>query len=676
MKKGEWLSMETAEQQIQELIETRGDFVVLLNAKGVVVHSNQNWIYYCQKHQLPSALWKVGENYRSCLKKLKKFNELQCIDDVLAGLEEEIQLSLFYHKEVIDYLSVNYRPFLLGRNTKGIILYKQLLTDNPPVTSLQTKVVLESMSDAFFLLDNQMRFYLLNSESEKIVHRKKEELIGRNIWTCFPNAVGTKFYSNFTRALQDRSSLHFEEYYAPLNSWFSVKVYPVEDGGLAIYYQKIKKEEEMGAGVSEIPYTDFLTGWPTRRRFEEKTNQLLKENLPFSLFYINLDNFKHINTLYNHKTGDEVIKDIAKSLEKLLGPRDIVGRLDGDELILLRLHQEKENIEDFSRRLREIFSKPFISKNSQSISVNASIGVSSYPQDSYSAEELITFAETAMRTAKKQTGSAYSLFHSGMGVDLARRLVIEKSLEENLKELGFHFAVQPQIHCEIGKLTGIEVLARWNHPLLGPISPVEFINIAEETGTISRLTYCLLEEVFSFIKETVDIFGNFPKTAINVTSSLLTSQTFFEDLFHLMEKHHISPEQIELEITESVELTSSEITLANLMACRSKGISIALDDFGTGFSMLAYLVDYPINKIKIDKSFIGKIGHNAKSDAVLKSLIQFVKGIDCELLAEGVETIEESLFLQQNGCPIHQGYLHDKPLLPEAFVQKYLQKLA
>ena len=662
--------------QTHKVVERQGDFIVLLNTDGVIAYSNQAWINYCKKHQLLYALWKVGENYLHCLEKMKKSNELECINDVLAGTsKEKMHLSMFSNPETTNYFSVKYQQFSLDSKTKGLVLHKQLVTGASAVSSLNTEMVLESMADAFYLLDNQMRFCFLNAESEKVLQRKKEELIGRNIWSCFPIAVGTKFYSNYVRAMHEQIPLQFEEYFALLDAWFSVKVTPVKDGGLAIYYRMIKKEDKMGALLSQIPYNDYLTGWPTRRKFTEKTERVLQEASTFSILYINLDNFKHINTLYNHNTGDEVLENIAKNIEKLLYPGDLTGRLDSDELILLRLFQEDEQLADFLEKLKKIFIQPIILEDFRSITVSASIGVSSYPQDTYSAEELIAFAETAMRAAKKQIGSSFSIFHAGMGIDLNRRLMIEKSLEGDLQELGFHFVVQPQVNCETGDLAGIEVLSRWNHPTLGPISPVEFIGIAEETGTISRLTTHLLKEVFSFIKDREKYGESFPKTAINVTSSLVTSKTFFEDLFFLMKSYQISPGQIELEITESVELTYSELTLANLMVCRSKGISIALDDFGTGFSMLAYLVDYPIDKIKLDKSFINKIGKGAKSEAVLKSLIQFIKGIDCELLAEGVETAEDSMFLQANGCSIHQGYLHDKPLAPEAFDKKYLKSL-
>ncbi|HSI65781.1 MAG TPA: GGDEF domain-containing protein [Planococcus sp. (in: firmicutes)] len=665
--------METAGQQIQELIEARGDFVVLLNPKGIIIHTNQNWIDYCLKRQLSSEHWTVGENYLRCLEETKKFSELQCIDSVLHGSKkEEFQLSTFTTEEKADYLSVKYRQFPISSKTQGIILYKQLLVDETPLSHLNTEVVLESMTNAFFLLDNQMRFDFVNAETEKVLRRKKEELIGRSIWSCFPEAVGTEFYSTYMHAAQERIAIQFEEFFAPLDSWFTVKVFPVKEGGLAVYYQKIPKEEELEAVLLEIPYKDYLTGWPNRRKFEEKIEHVLKQNLPFSLLYINLDNFKHINTFYNHHTGDQLISRIAKCLNNLVFTDDIAARLDGDELILLHLHQKNEDVEGYVKRVREVFTEPFVTESAQSFTVTASIGVSSYPKDACNSKKLVAFGEKAMRTAKKQRGASYTFFHPDMGYDLARRVVIERSLAGDLGAQGFHFAVQPQINCETRELTGIEILSRWKHPALGTISPIEFIAIAEETGTISRLTNYLLEEVFSFIQNEKKHDGSFPKTAINVTPSLLASKPIFENLFALMAKYQIAPEDIEIEITESVELISSEITLSNLRACRSKGISIALDDFGTGFSMLAYLVDYPVDKIKLDKSFVAKIGKDLKSEAVLKSLIQFVIGIDCELLAEGVETQLESEFLQENGCPIHQGFFYDKPLAPEAFKQKYL----
>lgn len=188
--------METATQQIQELIEALDDFVVLLNTNGTIVHTNQNWVDFCLINHLSREHWAVAENYLQCLAKIKKYNELQCIDNIVKGnKKEEAQLSLFGSEEANDYVSVKYCQFPICSKTKGVILSKQLLSDTSPFSTLSAEVVLESMTNAFYLLDNQMRFDFVNSESEKVLLRKKEELIGQNIWACFPRTVRTAFYS-------------------------------------------------------------------------------------------------------------------------------------------------------------------------------------------------------------------------------------------------------------------------------------------------------------------------------------------------------------------------------------------------------------------------------------------------------------------------------------------------
>ncbi|MFD1032622.1 putative bifunctional diguanylate cyclase/phosphodiesterase [Metaplanococcus flavidus] len=660
--------MKTLGRQTQELIEKLPDFVVVLNAAGIIMYSNQSWVDYCCDHQLSNSLWKTGSD---CLENLvddRNRERLKWSKNPDTGaVEDSFQPSSVVFKN----FSIRSRQFPLEEGAAGIILYIHPL-ELLPFQSLTTASILENMTDAFYLLDRKMNFQYVNSNTESLLNVTKEELLGANIWTLFPQWTGTRSYANYNRAMQERVQIEYRDYHGPSDSWFAVRLVPVGEDGLAVYYQRTSNDVVIQQALTEYASTDYLTTWTNRRKFEENLEMLLKQDTPLSLLYINLDNFKHINNLYNHKTGDEVLKVLAKNLEKILKPYELAGRLDGDELVLLHLRKDGEELDDFPQKVKEVFAQAIILENSQVITVNASIGVSLYPQDSSNANELITFAETAMRNAKIQKGTSNSFFHSDMGTDLARRLLIERDLSGNLKAKGFHFVLQPQINCSTGETDGVEVLARWHHPKLGPLSPLEFIGIAEETGTISHLTKHLLNEVFSFLKYNHKLYHGVPRTAINITPSLLTSRLFFEDLFRLMDKYQISSDWIEIEITESEELTVSEVTLENLLACRARGISIALDDFGTGFSMLAYLMDFPIDKIKLDKSFISKIGFNLKSEAVVKSLIQFVKNIGCKLVAEGVESQAEAAFLEMNGCLIHQGYLYDRPLLPETFVKYYL----
>lgn len=664
--------MELLNPQVRELIEERDDFVVLLDADGFVLLANDKWINYCLQHELQSPYWKIGMDYAGFLKETGKAAEFENIQDILKGKAQKLfHLSPFLVCGNHEWLSIKYRAFLLANGSKGIILYHQPVCLQS-VNSLHTQHILENMTDAFYLIDHQMNFHYLNRQSEKLLLHRREELIGQNLWAAFPEAIGTTFFKSFIRAMQERSSVQFEEYYKPLAAWFTVKVYPIENGGLAVYCQSNSERLPAEEELEKFACTDYLTGLPNRRKIAEEVERLLQKEIPFSILYLNLDKFKYINTLYTHQAGDKVFKKIVEELKGLIDPQDLMGRLEGDELAIVRIHQKDDDVPAFTKKVNKLFDKPFPLDNLNYVDVNTSIGVISSPADSMEFEDLMTFGEVAMRKAKKEKGSSFCFFDSTMRNDLARRMLIEQSLSENLKSLGFHFTVQPQINALTSKVRGVEVLSRWNHPELGVISPVEFISIAEETDAIERLTEHLLEEVLSYVKTREENYSSMLRTAVNITPSLLDSPTFFDKLFRLLDTFDIPPELLEIEITESVELRYSETTLTNLLACRAIGISIALDDFGTGFSSLAYLLDFPINKIKLDKSFIDKIGHDARSEAVLKSLIHFINSVDCDLVAEGVEEAHESLFLTINGCTIHQGYFYEKPMLPQAFDEKYL----
>ncbi|EIM08451.1 PAS/PAC sensor-containing diguanylate cyclase/phosphodiesterase [Planococcus antarcticus DSM 14505] len=664
--------MELLEQQVQALIEERDDLVVLLDTNGFVLLANNKWINYCPQREWPAFSRKIGMDYLGFLKKTRNLVELENIQDMLQGkAQKHFQLNPSYTGDRTEWLSTKYRSFPLDDGSNGVILYQQPV-NLQSVSSLHNEHILENMTDAFYLLDHQMNFYFLNAQSEQLLHCQRENLIGKNLWAAFPETTKTALYPNYNRAMQERVPVKFTEYYKLLDSWFTVRVYPIENDGLAVYYQTISKQLAIEEGLGKFACADYLTGLPTRRKIEEEIGALLQKDTPFSLLYLNLDNFKYINTFYTHKNGDKVIKSIVARLKKLIDAQDLVGRLEGDELVIVRRHRKDNDVLAFTKKVSTLFNQPFSLGCSNFVDVSASIGVISCPADSQEFVDLMTYSEIAMRKAKGQKGSSFCIFDSTMSDNLTRRMLIEQSLTEDLKSLGFYFAIQPQIDAATSRVRGVEVLARWHHPELGMISPIEFIAIAEETDTIERLTEHLMVDVFSYMKTRENQYGSMLPTAINITPSLLDSTTFFDKLFSMLDNFGISPTLIEIEITESVELRYSETTLTNLLACRAKGISIALDDFGTEFSSLAYLLDFPVNKIKMDKSFINKIGYDPKSEAVLKSLIQFVNSVDCALVAEGVEQAHEALFLTMNGCNIHQGYLYDKPMLPKVFDEKYL----
>lgn len=540
------------------------------------------------------------------------------------------------------------------------------------IATFTAETVLESMTDGFFLLDDDLKFDYINEVAEKIIGKSRLEVVGRNVNEMFPDLGGSNLETQYKHALRTKEGIEFEEYISSFDAWFHIKMIPQKRGGLVIYCQNINQQKKLEDKLTDFAYCDDLTGLPNRRKMTEIAVALKQKKKKFACFYINLDNLKFINALYNYSSGDKVVISVAERLNTLSDERCHIGRLEGDEFIVVRESEPGERLEGFAEKLLDIFREPFILADFQSAYVSASIGIACIPFDTKRLRELVAFAETAMYDAKVKKGPSFSFYRPKMKANRERRVLIEKSLMNCLEGSGFYFTVQPQIAGGGINLSGIEVLARWNHPVLGELSPLEFIEVAEQSGTIAHLTTHLLHGVFKMIRDWEVRYEWNVKTAINMTPSLLANPVFFETFFDLMEFYGVRPELVEVELTEHAEMAYSNTTMKNLELCREKGISIAIDDFGTGFSMISYLTQFPINKIKIDRYFIRKIGEDAKSEAILKSLIHLAQSIQCELLAEGVERPEEVEFLKENSCTIFQGYYYDKPLAIKDFEKKYL----
>ncbi|WP_203335068.1 putative bifunctional diguanylate cyclase/phosphodiesterase [Planococcus beigongshangi] len=554
---------------------------------------------------------------------------------------------------------------------KGVLVFHKPVTlhSTQPITA---EIVLESMTEGFCLLDDALQLIYINEKAEELFRTERRSVVGRGLFELFPEAMDSLFHHHYERALREQVTTEFVDYYEPLDTWFQVKASPMKKGGLAIFFQDVSERQKTEAQLTEAAYYDYLTGLSNRRSILQTTRSMIERKEKFSVFHISIDNLNFINALHNQHAGETIMKKIAQELKSFSSDSCHVGRMDGNEFIVLLKPRTGENLAEFAEQIEGIFYTSISLENEKKVTISASIGIACYPFDAESTDELLSFAEMAMSEAKNVHGSSYAFFRPVMKIQRARKSIIEEGLAGELKTTGFYYTMQPQIDGRSNELVGVEVLSRWNHPELGEISPPEFIQVAEETGTIVSLTLHLLTEVFTKIKEWENHFEWNVRTAINMTASLLSNSDFFDQFFYMMDRYKINPDLIEIEITEQAELTYSPKTLENLLLCKAKGISIAIDDFGTGFSMISYLTHFPITKIKIDRSFVQKIGQDTKSEAVLKSLIHLARSIECELVAEGVERNEEAAFLRANDCDVYQGYLYDKPLKVIEFEQKYL----
>lgn len=661
--------------QLEKTTNSDDEFLITLDKDGRIIESNQAWHDYCLEHSLSESLWQTGTDYLSVLEKRSKENELQSIKRILRKeTEEHKQLYPFTLPDgSVQWFQVKVRGYKgTTENKMGAIVYHSpvsLHTTEP----ISAELILESMTEGFYLLDEGLHLMYINEIGEKLLQCRQQDVIGKKIWDYFNEAINTSFHYHYERALRENTIIQFIDYYKPLDTWFQVKAYPLSKGGLAVYFQDVSEQKIAESKLAESAYYDYLTGLPNHRSLTLKVHSFIEQNKSFTVLHLTIDNLSFFNAAHHYNAGDDITKRVAELLNELADENCYAARMNRNEFIVLKEVDTGETPEKLAKCIEKIFLKPIRIHNSGAINVSVSVGIARYPMDSPLIDEVFTYAELAMEEAKKIRNSSHAIFNSEMKLSRDRRVAIEQGLSGDLKKNGFYFTLQPQIDGNTGKIVGSEILSRWAHPELGEISPLEFIPVAEETGAIFPLTVHLLEEVFTQLKIWENRFGWRLSTAVNMTSSLLGNPRVYDKFIELMDRYEIDPCLIEIEITEQAELTYSPQTLDNLLLYKSKGMSIAIDDFGTGFSMISYLTTFPINKIKIDKSFVQKIGHDRKSRAVLKSLIHLAKSIECDLLAEGVERVEEAEFLQANDCSVFQGYLFDKPMKTMDFELKYIR---
>lgn len=667
--------MEESYGQMQEWMNTFDEFLIAIDEQGIIINVNESWVDFCVEHDVRKSIWTPGTDYLEQLKSKGKTNEHDLIKQVLANeISEHKQMYPFLlGNGNTQWLQVKVRGVSLNSaQRRGAIIYHQPVSLDSS-ESITAEIVLESMTDGFYLLDDELNLIYMNDIAEGMLEVKRGSAAGRAIFSIFPEAQET-FSHHYQRALNEQNIIEFVDYYKPLDKWFQVKACPLSKGGLSVYFQDVSEQKKTEAQLTEFAYYDYLTRLPNRKLIIQKIQSLLEQGTDFSVFHVTIDNLNFINSTFTYNAGDTIMKKVADELKEIQSASCHIGRSDGCEFLIVREHALGGPPAEVIEKVNSIFLKPFFLEDSQKVMIGSSTGIVSHPFDAHTMDKLLSYAEMAMGEARISNGTTHEYFNPNMVTQRNRRTMIEDGLDGDLKTNGFYFTLQPQIDGHTGKVVGAEVLSRWNHPEFGEISPLEFIEVAEETGKIAKLTSHLLAEVFTQMKVWEELDGWNLRIAVNMTASLLSDAEFFKEFTQLMDRYEIDPKWVEIEITEHAELTYSPQILENLLRCKSIGMSIAIDDFGTGFSMISYLTQFPINKIKIDQFFVRKIGQNPRSEAVLKSLILLAQSIECELVAEGVERIEEAEFLLANSCSIFQGYLYDRPLKTAEFEKNYIKK--
>ncbi|MGH1374641.1 MAG: putative bifunctional diguanylate cyclase/phosphodiesterase [Cellvibrionaceae bacterium] len=436
----------------------------------------------------------------------------------------------------------------------------------------------------------------------------------------------------------------------------------------AIKNYELSKELEVEANF------DQLTSLPNRRAFKQRMDELISNTDHgedrFTLLSIDLDNFKYINDMLGHSVGDQLLVEVSQRLNDI-GYRKIeVFRVGGDEFCVILLgNASNEACLAVCTLLDEEIGRPFAIEG-QKLHITQSIGISRFPEDGSDYEQLLSIADSAMFMGKIP-GKDNNNFKDGAFIaDMERRFIIQHGLRDAIERRQFFVEYQPKVDINTGQLIASEALVRWHHPEHGRIAPDEFIYIAEETHSVQKIDLLVLEMVCDQLQQWGDIAK---PVAVNLSPLCLADESFPDKVSTLLDKYQVSHHLLEFEITERTVVVDSKIPLKICQEFERQGIVISLDDFGTGYSSLSHLADFPINKLKIDRSFILRVCENERTYNIVAAIVALAKALQICVIAEGVETTEQHNCLRGLGCEEAQGYLFDAALPANDFHQRLLE---
>ena len=435
--------------------------------------------------------------------------------------------------------------------------------------------------------------------------------------------------------------------------------------GITIDITERRKNEER---IKYLANFDALTGLPNRVQLDDHLKYALslakRSHEQLALMFIDLDRFKDVNDTLGHSSGDVLLVEIAERLRQTLREEDTASRLGGDEFILVIPNCDTQGAARVAQKILEVISVPFRIEQ-YDLTMSASIGIAMFPEDGVDLESLSKSADTAMYRAKQEGRSSYRFFTAAMQANATRNMQMVIALRQALEQEQFEIHYQPQISIADGRVIGVEALLRWQHPELGPVSPAEFIPVAEESGLILPIGEWVLRRAARQLKSWMNRGFSTMMMAVNLSAGQFRHPRLTEIVTQILEEERLPPQCLELELTEGVSMYDPEAAISIINGLHEAGIRLSIDDFGTGYSSLSYLKKFKVYKLKIDQSFVRDISTDQEDKAIVAAIISMSKDLGLQTIAEGVETAEQLDYLRAQGCDEAQGYFYSRPLPPE-----------
>ena len=541
---------------------------------------------------------------------------------------------------------------------------------------------IESSTSAICITDNlapDNPIVYANPAFERITGYSSQEVIGRNARLLHGTDLAQPELITIRAALHDERPCHvvLRNYRKDGNMyWSELNISPVRnDAGAVTHYIGVHSDvtaakthqDELARQANH----DSLTGLPNRNLLWDRIDHACARTQRYGDFaavaFLDLDNFKIVNDSLGHTLGDHLLRAVAARLESSLRAMDTVARLGGDEFVLvLSDHKSAQSVSGELQRIVESFSQPF-GADGRDVYITASIGVALYPQDAQDPEALMKYAELAMYRAKEAGRNAYQMYTAELQAKVTERLSLESKLRRALERGEFSLHYQPQVDLRTNRIFGCEALLRWNQPELGIVSPAKFIPLAEETGLIVPIGEWVVRTACLQNKAWQNASLPFVTVAVNISARQFREKDLVQVVAKILAETGLDPKYLELEVTESVIMHDAHNAIADLQAFRDMGVKLSVDDFGTGYSSLSYLKRFPVDRLKIDQSFVRDIIADADDAAIAQAVITLGHTMNLRVIAEGVEAAEQLAFLRRNQCDEMQGYLFGKPVPAHEF---------
>lgn len=543
------------------------------------------------------------------------------------------------------------------------------------------------------ITDKQGSIIRVNPAIEKMTGYSAEELVGKNPNIFHSGRQDKRFYKEMWQTISKTGLWQGELWNRRKNGeqyaeWLTITSVKDEHGEVMHYVatsQDITQRKEAEDHVEYLAYHDDLTGLANRRllldNLRKNIASCLRHNKMGALLLLDLDRFKDLNDSLGHPVGDELLRQVSKRLLEIVRVEDTVARLGGDEFVILISDLGCEEsllgfeVQKLAEKVRHVLAEPYHLSGNKCY-INVSIGITLYPEEDGSIDDVLKHADSALYSAKEQGRNRVSFYEPNMQAEVDRRLSISEGLREALKNNEFVLHYQPQLDLN-GKLVGAEALVRWQHPVHGMIPPGYFISVAEETGLIIDVGNWVLHEAARQVglwHKSAICKKEMLKLAINVSPQQFHQESFVEQVLDVFRQADVAPDCIEIEITESLLMHNRDDVIAKIKLLRANDIRVSIDDFGTGYSSLAYLKQLPLDKLKIDQSFVRDIVEDNNDAKIVETIISMASHMGLDVIAEGVETKEQLAFLIEKGCQHFQGYYFSRPLDCE-FFEKYVLEM-